>query len=147
SLGHRFGKVEEPLRSIGETVAVAGDAPGPRFLENLDGEGDEAGIPVGDPARVEGQAVNSRVLRDLAPDLVRVGQPVLVPPRPGEFDACHLGRRTIAVKRPGGLDCAGLQPAPSVECGIPANADWMSCALFRSTLISVSPRPGPVSRA
>ena len=44
--------------------------------------------------------MDGRATLDLAPDLARVGQPLLLLPRPRDLDARDLLRRALDVKRP-----------------------------------------------
>ena len=99
-LRNRCSEAQEALGSVGESPSIGLEAAGPRFIEDLDGESDEARVPFGDTSRVEGEPVGRRAGLDVAPDLARVGQPVLVLPRAGELDPHDLRRRALDVKRP-----------------------------------------------
>jgi hypothetical protein len=54
-------------------------------------------------ARVEGEPMDGQANLELAPYLARVGQPLLVPPRPGELDAHDVCHRVLDMKRPWAL--------------------------------------------
>ena len=71
-LGNGLGEVQEALGPLGKPGAIAFNAAGPRLLEHPACEGDEARVPVGDTARVEGETMDARAHLDLAPYVARV---------------------------------------------------------------------------
>ena len=99
-LGDRLGQTQKVLSPIGEPRAIAFDAAGPRLLEQLDGERDEARVPIGDMSRVEGNPMEGRPTLDPVPYVARVREMVLLPPCPGELDARNVRRRALYMERP-----------------------------------------------